>query len=567
MIDDNPAIHDDFRKILVPERTDQSLSELEEAFFGEAISKGPDLQIELDSAHQGQEGLKKIVDAIDEERPYAVAFVDMRMPPGWDGLTTIEHLWRADPDLQVVICTAYSDHSWAEICDRLGQSDQLLLLKKPFDNVEVCQLALALTEKWNLQRQSQLTKQGLESLVEERTQELKKNEEALRQKHKLEAIGSLAGGVAHEFNNLLQAIQGYTRFAQDGLDEADQRFQDLDQVLEASNRAASLTSQLLCFSRADEFSPRPTEVDSALEALDKLLKPIIGEQIQFSIEAGMDCPHVMADPSGLQQALLNLCINARDAMEEGGRLTIRAGTVTRASQGAGDRNPEQFGNFVRFSVEDSGTGISAEEIGRIFDPFFTTKEVGKGTGLGLSMVHGFVERHGGEISVDSTPGVGTTFNMLLPVAEERASVEPPSSVRLHSCHGEGTVLVAEDEPMVRAVAERILTTAGYRVLMATNGEEAVELFARHRDEISLVLLDVVMPGITGREACTRIREIDDNALVVFCTGYDPETSKLGSLDQDDHAVVRKPYETESLLDAVSEALELRVLSHLETTTV
>ncbi|EMI52132.1 response regulator [Rhodopirellula sallentina] len=255
IIDDNPSIHEDFRKILTVDRETQSLADAANAFFGDDeggsndIEGGPPLEVELDSAYQGQEGYQKVLSAMMEGRPYTLAFCDIRMPPGWDGLTTIEHLWQADPNLQVVICSAYSDNTWADISRRLGRSDRLLILKKPFDNAEVMQLAVALIEKRRLINAASVKQVELEAMVQERTQQLEQRDQALRQKQKLESIGSLAGGVAHEFNNLLQAIGGYTSFAMEEIDPEGQAYNDLTHVVEATSRASEITGQLLSFSR------------------------------------------------------------------------------------------------------------------------------------------------------------------------------------------------------------------------------------------------------------------------------------------------------------------------------
>jgi two-component system NtrC family sensor kinase len=556
IIDDNEAIHDDFRKILNADVGTEDLNDDEAfLFFGDAEPQQSNcvLPFELDSAFQGKHGLELVTKALEEDRPYAMAFVDMRMPPGWDGVKTIEHLWQVDPALQVVFCTAYSDYSWKETIDRLGLSDQLLILKKPFDVAEVSQLALALTVRWSLQRQSRLKQRDLERLVEERTADLAEKDAALRHKQKLESIGSLAGGVAHEFNNLLQAMQGFTRFAQEGLDESDQSFQDLAQVLKAGDRAASLTSQLLCFSRADQFEPQSVMVQSILEDLGNLLKPVIGAQIAVSIESDDDSLHVFADPGGLQQVLLNLCVNARDAMPDGGRIMIQSRAASVPSPEDGPHGLSQFEQGVCFSVTDTGTGMTPDQLSRVFEPFFTTKEVGKGTGLGLAMVHGFVGQHGGLINVESTPNEGSTFHITLPgaePAEAATSVTTPAS-----WYGGGeTLLIAEDEPMVRAVAERILTNAGYRVFTAENGQAAVDLFIEHEDSISLTLLDVVMPILTGRRAFEQIRRINPNAPVIFCTGSDPETSDAESFDRENLRLVQKPYDPDLLLQTVRDAI-------------
>lgn len=383
---------------------------------------------------------------------------------------------------------------------------------------------------------------------------LQEQDAKIQQKQKLEAVGSLAGGVAHEFNNLLQAIQGYTRFAQEGLDESEQRFQDLVQALKAADRAATLTSQLLCFSRADHYEAQPVEPDMLLDDLSKLLKPVIGERISVTITTKPDTPAVLADPAGLQQVLLNLCVNARDAMPDGGQLVVKAEAAKLSDGYCKLHGVDRPGKYVCFTVSDTGTGMSPEQADRIFEPFFTTKEVGKGTGLGLAMVHGFVERHDGLINVYSEPEEGTTFRIYIPLADECSMITPSDEPQI-TTGGDELLLVAEDEPMVRAVAERILKNAGYRVLTAVDGREAVKLFVEHQDQISLTLLDVVMPNMTGRQAYEAIREIDPDARAIFCTGYDPETSQAESFQQDSLMLVQKPYDPDELLRGVRQMID------------
>jgi two-component system, NtrC family, sensor kinase len=554
VIDDNAAIHDDFRKILVPNRDTAELEDAEAAFFGVPVDSLPGLDFELDSAHQGKDGFELVRTAVVEERPYAMAFVDMRMPPGWDGLTTIEHLWKADPDLQVVICTAYSDQSWGDICERLGKSDQLLILKKPFDNTEVSQLALALTEKWMLQRKARLKQSELEMLVRERMVEIRAKDAALQQKQKLEAIGSLASGVAYEFNNLLQAILGYTRFAQEGLSAEDSRFKDLEQVRKAGDQAAALASQLLNFAREDKGEPTAVSARAALSDLASLLKPIIGMQIAMSVELPTGDPHVMVEADGLQQALMSLCVNARDAMPCGGELKIRCEMV--------NPSPEQFSvhgiddavSYARFTIEDTGMGMRDGQIDRIFEPFFTTKEVGQGAGLGLAIVHGFVKRHDGLIEVTTDVGLGTTFHLFLPLTDPAVSNSLPCNVEQVS-GGSETLLLAEVDPVVRKVHGRILNRAGYKVLLAENGTDAVKLFRANREEIALTILDIIMPDMTGREICDRIRDVAPEASAMFCTSHDPSSPQSEGLLDDEMTLIMKPVEADVLLKAVRDELD------------
>lgn len=568
VIDDNPAIHEDFRKILAPPETGEQLRAAEAAFFGESTeSISIKLELQLDSAEQGQVGLAKVKAALEENRPYAMAFVDMRMPPGWDGLKTIEELWKVEPDLQIVICSAYSDNTWSEICERVGRTDQLLILKKPFDSAEVCQLVLALTTKWSLTQQARLKQEDLNRLVEERTAELKQKEISLRQKHKLEAIGSLAGGVAHEFNNILQAIRGYTCFARDELPKDGQPYEDLTHVVEACDRAAAITGQLLSFSRRTPAQKSLHQIKELVTGTLNLVRPVIGEQIVLDVKLDDDAGMAIVDKDLLSQVFLNLCINARDAMPSGGRLAITANAVElpdrRASNNTDDQPNVQPGHYCMIAVADSGTGIPEEVKQRLFEPFFTTKGVGKGTGMGLAMVFGAVQDHAGAITVESSEGQGATFRIYLPltvgdVAEACPNAEGDIEYRV----GKETILLAEDEPMVRDVAVRTLRQAGYQVVTAVDGEDAVAKFREHADEIDMVLLDVRMPKLNGCQAYEQIKRTKPSIKVAFCTGYDPMTPQAGTLEQERVTTVYKPLSPEALLSTVRQTLEGNVPCHL-----
>jgi len=476
IIDDNPAIHEDFRKSLSPGTSVVDLENAESAFFGEPTkSLENDFNFEIDSAHQGEEGLKKVVEAIQGNLPYALAFVDMRMPPGWDGLTTIEHLWQVAPDLQIVICSAYSDNSWADICKRLGRSDRLLILKKPFDSSEVCQLAVSLTEKWNLAIQAKLKRDELERLIDERTNELKEKDIELRQKHKLEAIGSLAGGVAHEFNNLLQAIRGYACFAREALPVDGQPYEDLGHVVDASDRAAGIASQLLSFSRRTPAKKFRLPANEVVNRTLAMFKPLLPASIELEVTSGGESLLVFADADLMSQALLNLCINARDAMPTGGRL--RVSLQLRSIHDRRERavlandpllNP---GEYAVISVTDNGCGIADEVKNRIFEPFFTTKEVGKGSGMGLAIVFAASQEHDGTVTVESAVGTGSTFRIFLPVSSQYPTIALSESVsdveRFNP--GQETVLFVEDDVLVRDVGVRVLRQAGYSVIEAIDG--------------------------------------------------------------------------------------------------
>lgn len=566
IIDDNPSIHEDFRKIFTVDASSQSLAEAANAFFGDDDDSSEEslqkpLEVDLDSAYQGEEAYRKTIAAMNAGRPYTLAFCDMRMPPGWDGLTTIEHLWKADPNLQVVICSAYSDNTWADISKRLGRSDRLLILKKPFDNAEVMQLAVALIEKRRLIKAASIKQVELETMVQERTAQLEQRDQALRQKQKLEAIGSLAGGVAHEFNNLLQAIGGYTGFAMEAMNPDEQPYEDLTHVLEATSRASAITGQLLSFSRQQ---PPKKVVCSAQEIIDSamvLVKPLLSSAIELNVETCSDPGNVSADVNLLSQALLNLCINARDAMEDSGKLSIRLNRETigwnesESGDSIADLKP---GEYVVVSVADTGGGMCEEVANRIFEPFFSTKEVGKGTGLGLSMVFGAAQDHGGCVRVTTDKGVGSTFQLYLPTVNATADAivsvdvgkpEQPSN-------GNETILVAEDDPNVREITIRSLTNAGYSVIDAIDGNDAIEKIDLNLDEIQFALIDVVMPFKNGREVAQHLARVRPDMQILFCSGYDVKSSKTTwDTKSPKLPILSKPIDPATLLNAIREMLD------------
>jgi len=572
VIDDNRAIHADFRKILSPANGSNELERMAAALFGEERNDQTRVQYEIDSAYQGEEGEEMVASAVRDRRPYLLAFVDMRMPPGWDGVTTIEHLWQIDPQLQVVICTAYSDYTWSQIIERLGQTDRLLILKKPFDNIEVSQLAAALSKKRRLEQTARLKLGELEELVDQRTtslreelavrkqteQTLRVRDQQLQHKQRLEAIGSLASGVAHEFNNLLQVIIGYTAFAMDEAPEESAIREDLEQARTAARRAAEITGELLAFSRRDTPERNPLDVNALVRDQAKLLQPLIGETIEIEISTEDNVGAVLANRTVLGQLLINLCVNARDAMPEGGKLTITTRSVVVGDRRARADNSQPNvlpGRYVMVSVGDTGCGMSEEVQQRIFDPFFTTKEVGQGTGMGLAMVYSAVEQHEGAICVTSEPGQGTRFDIYFPLAPaELGPIDATEDGHVPAVPATEMVLVAEDDAQVRGVTVRTLERAGYTVLAAEDGEQAVHLFQQHANRIAMVLLDVVMPRMGGRQASDKIQAIRPDVGILFCTGYDPTMGNAVPRPEDG-PVVRKPYDSATLLNAVRRQLD------------
>ena len=745
LIDDTVAIHEDFGKILRPEPTN-TLDDVEKELFGISAPASHQAIFHLSSAYQGQEGLQLLKQALEENRPYSLAFVDVRMPPGWDGIETISHLWAQDPELQVVISTAYSDYSWSEVVQRFGTTDNLVILKKPFDNIEVLQLTHALTKKWELTRQARRQVQALDEIVKERTEQLRcSNDELrseiaerrraetrieafshlgqrlsatntarsaaeiivdvadqvlgwdscwldlysasedslsnvlladivdgkrvfcaparqnrtpsglarramqdggqllfksdptkmdpsalpfgdvkrasasvlavpirakaevigvlsiqsykqkaydleslstlqaladhcsgaldrihaqekleamqaqLRQSQKLEAIGQLAGGVAHDFNNLLTVIRGNTELVMmDAKPLGPTAAECLQQVVGAAERAANLTRQLLAFSRKQVMQAQALDVGEVVHQTAKMLRRIIGEHIQLQCELGAGVPRVHADAGMLEQALMNLALNARDAMPRGGQLSIRVSAVELDTATAHEHEEGRPGHFVLLTVADTGTGIPEQDLPHIFEPFFTTKEVGKGTGLGLSTVYGIVKQHQGWIHVASAPGAGSTFSIYLPVSEtcktSASAATPPPAPRSGTEH----ILLVEDEDAVRSLTRRLLTNFGYTVLEAESGKAALDLLEGSSPRVDLLLTDIIMPGgVSGRELAERLRNKNPRLKVIFTSGYSGDIlgNETEFVRQTDSRFVAKPCPPHQLLNTIRSYLD------------
>lgn len=383
-------------------------------------------------------------------------------------------------------------------------------------------------------------------------------ERRVRQAQRLEGIGTLAGGIAHEFNNLLQIIAGYAERATKDLPDGN-RCRDLRNIQKATEQGAKLTRQLLSFSRQQPLEAVLLDPNILLSDLANMLRPLIGEDICLRMELADEIGVVFGDPASLQQMLMNLCLNARDAMSSDGTLTLRSERLVledRRKRSAKSRVDLRPGPYVKFTVVDTGCGISPDVEKRVFEPFFTTKPVGEGTGLGLAMVYGVVQQHGGAIDLSSQPDVGTRIEVLLPEAEGTSAVP-----LLETCEAAGgcgeVILVAEDEPRVRNLTMHILEEAGYGTIAAENGLRAVELFEQYSTEIALVLLDVIMPKLTGPQARERIRALCPDVAVIFCSGYDANTVESELARSDEQQLIRKPFSSASLLHKVRQVLDER----------
>jgi two-component system cell cycle sensor histidine kinase/response regulator CckA len=379
----------------------------------------------------------------------------------------------------------------------------------------------------------------------------------IAQATKMQVVGQLAGGVAHDFNNILTAIIGHCDLMLMRHTPGDSDYDDIQQIKSNSNRAAGLTRQLLAFSRQQTLRPQVLQLPDVVSEVSHLLKRLLGETVKLVVKHGRDLGPVRADPGQLEQVIVNLAVNARDAMasEGGGTLTIQTYAV-RADQVA-ELGSEilPVADYSALSVTDTGCGISTSVLGKVFEPFFTTKEVGKGTGLGLSTVYGIVKQSGGFIFADSKVGEGTRFIIYLPVHREDPSAAKPRRVakpKEHELWGTGTILLVEDEPMVRGVAERALSRHGYTVITADNGEEALEVLSRG-DEIALLISDVVMPLMDGPTMVREARKTRPDLKILFMSGYAEEQLR-NSIDIDNVSFLPKPFSVQELAEATQRAM-------------
>jgi CheY-like chemotaxis protein len=370
----------------------------------------------------------------------------------------------------------------------------------------------------------------------------------------MESVGRLAGGVAHDFNNLLTVINSYAELAVAELKEGDQLREDLKEIHAAGVRAAALTRQLLAFSRKQVLQPVVLNLSTLVAGTEKMLRRMIGEDVDLAIvpAEGLGC--VKADPGQIEQVIVNLAVNARDAMPAGGKLTIETADVEFDEVYASQHVGAHPGQYVMLAISDTGTGMDEATRSRIFEPFFTTKDVGLGTGLGLSTVYGIVKQSGGYIWVYSEVGVGTTFKIYLPRVAEAArdAHAVPAQTRIR---GTETVLVVEDDKALRRAAKRILSTAGYAVIEAADGTEALQVMEGHEGPLHLLLTDVIMPGMSGREAAERLGALRPGLKVLFSSGYtDDSILRHGVLEQGVHFIA-KPYTAAALTRKVRETLD------------
>ena len=386
--------------------------------------------------------------------------------------------------------------------------------------------------------------------------EARRLEEQFRQAQKMEAVGRLAGGVAHDFNNLLSVIMGYSELAQDTTPAGTAVRKQLDQIKKAAERAATLTRQLLAFSRQQVLELKVLNLNAVVNNVSKMLLRLIGEDITLSLKPGEPLGSVKADLGQIEQVLMNLAVNARDAMPEGGKIAIETANVELDETYAKQHPSFRPGSYVMLSFSDTGCGMDAKTRSRLFEPFFTTKGPGKGTGLGLSTVYGIVKQSGGYIWAYSEPARGATFKIYLPRVDSPAPRRSiPKDSDLVFDRGTETVLLVEDDNSLRALTAELLRGAGYTVLEAADGNAAIEIANRHLNSIDLVLTDVIMPGMSGGDLVVHLRHLQPKLAVLFMSGYASDLISRAGVPESDRSVLHKPFTRRSLLTKVRSVLD------------
>ncbi|MFW8601616.1 response regulator [Desulfobacterota bacterium M19] len=499
-------------RVLVVEDEDDHFELIKRGFERQAVS-GKIYQLER--AGTLKEGLKKVQD----QKPDLV-ISDWKLPDG-DGIAMISRGKDGAVLYPVVIMTSFGNEAWAVEAMRMGALDYVV--KSPDMMAEMARVSERAIREWN----------GIA--------DRKRLEAQLRQSQKMEAVGHLAGGIAHDFNNILTAIMGYGNLLAEMVGEQSDLKPLIDPILRSAERAADLTRQILAFSRKQRLSPKKIELNSLIDGIHNLMRRLIGEDIAIKINYSAREIFVVVDPGQIEQVLMNLCTNARDAMPQGGTLSIATSVVELDEHDAGLHELAEPGAYALISLSDTGRGIDEETRRMIFEPFFTTKVVGKGTGLGLSIVYGIIKQHKGQITVYSESGIGTTFKIYLPLpASQEDQISAERQAAVPALKGTETILLAEDDPEARKLLTMVLEESGYRVIAAVDGEDAIRKFSEYGDDIDLLLFDVVMPGKSGKEACNFIRQIRPTVKVLFMSGYTADIIIDKGLAQDDFNFIAKP---------------------------
>lgn len=565
VVDDNPSIHEDFRRILSPSDFGQAALERDEAIiFGRENQPSKRVDYQLAFATQGQQAVDLVSSAMEQGMPFAAAMVDVRMPPGMDGIQTIKKLWNVQRDLEVVICTAFSEYSWEEIIDELGPSHRVVILKKPFDPIEVLQLAQALTSKWGAERDAAFRQldlqgrllQGSEKLVEAcerlRAEQQQRHhlERRMREVQRTDSLARLAMGIAHDFNNLLTVIQGHLSLAMEESGSSGVTNDKLERVLTAAKRATDLSRQLVSLSRETDGRVRPVELPAHLDRDLAVLQNSLGALYSIETHLADSLPPVLAEPTSLSHLITNLVLNARDSMPKGGRIILSAQVVRFANdEAACEVHPEaRGGTYVQLSVGDSGRGLTREELTTVFDV-----ENGRHpAGLGLPVVRSLAREWGGWAMARSVIDIGSEFSVFLPQANSPSMAPIEPELPLDEDPGPSLILVVDDDSAVRDLVVFLLQRQGHEVLSAGTADDMWRLWTEHRHRVRLLVTDVQLPGsTTGFDLARAIHEEDASLPVIFMSGCCPDL--LSSPQELTIGVdfIPKPFDVLDLMNAVS----------------
>jgi signal transduction histidine kinase len=480
----------------------------------ERVDSGPALQSALDSGE------------------WDLIVSDHSMP-GFTGLDALRIVRDRKTDVPFIFVSGTMDESTAVAALRQGAQDYLI--------------------KGHLQRFLPAVEREIREASERRDR--KRLEQQVNALQKFEAIGRLAGGIAHDFNNILGAIMGWAEMGLEDQQAGQRAHERFQKITDQAHRATKLTSQILAFARRQVLQPRKLNLNTAIDDVTSLLHKLIADRVEIRVLAESSLRSVMADPAQIEQVLMNLCLNARDAMPEGGLLIIETRNVVIQAEHARSHPEALPGPYVLLSVSDTGIGMDKATIDRIFEPFFTTKEMGRGTGLGLATVYGIVKQHGGFIYVYSEPGKGTAFRMYFPGCEGPADVAEAKEGPVELRRGSETILLADDHDGLRQSAHEMLRDLGYHVIPASNGREAVSLFKFNADRIQLIILDVMMPELDGPQAYEQISAMRPNVPVIFSSGYTPDAVPFIAAIGRGALVLQKPYTLKSLSQTIRVALD------------